>query len=207
MSSILNSVSSSGFCTKPSHRKTRKEDSIIDILASNTGFGDNALHYETSCKRPTLKTPLYLENYLKEFVTEEEKAAARHALGLYNKNDVVLLSLLTAEDGIPSDNVFKKASVKQLKKGDQFFIPVTAINAVYDFEGNSLDSKIDEINKMLGNQQKELLKITQVTNSKVISSLGDVKKFLQGFNNGDSLHDTLDEINQEMLRFEKTGDI
>ncbi|MEE1517977.1 MAG: hypothetical protein UF228_10320 [Lachnospiraceae bacterium] len=207
MSSILNSVSSSGFCIKPSHQKPRKEDSIIDILASNTGFGDNALHYETSCKRPTLKTPLYVENYLTEFVTEEEKAAARHALGLYNKNDVVLLSLLTAEDGVPSDSVFQKATIKQLKKGDQFFIPVTSINAVYDFEGNTLGSKLDEINKMLGNQQKELLKITQVTNSKVISSLGDVKKFLQGFNNGDSLHDTLDEINQEMLRFEKTGDI
>jgi hypothetical protein len=38
-----------------------------------------------------------------------------------------------------------------------------------------------------------------------ITSLGDVKLFLQGFNNGDNLHNTIDTMNQEMLRFEKTG--
>ena len=49
--------------------------------------------------------------------------------------------------------------------------------------------------------------IYKPTNSKVISSLGDVKLFLQGFSNGDDLHQTLEVMNQEMLRFEKTGNI
>jgi hypothetical protein len=40
-----------------------------------------------------------------------------------------------------------------------------------------------------------------------ISSLGDVTTFLQGFNNGDNLRQTLDTMNQEMLRFETTGQI
>jgi hypothetical protein len=93
------------------------QDSIVDLFQNseiefktcpdfkknldnfNTGFGENNdLHYESLCKSPDLKTPLYQENFLREFVTEEEKAAARHALGLYNKGDVVAMSLLTAED-------------------------------------------------------------------------------------------------------------
>jgi hypothetical protein len=41
---------------------------------------------------------------LSEFKTEEEKAAARHALGIYNKGDVVAMSLLTAEDGLPTSD-------------------------------------------------------------------------------------------------------
>jgi hypothetical protein len=68
----------------------------------NTGFGDNhVVHLQNPCPKPTYKTPLYHENYLTEFVSEEEKAAARHALGLYNKHDIVAMSLLTAEDDIP----------------------------------------------------------------------------------------------------------
>jgi hypothetical protein len=98
-----------------------KEDSIINLLQNSeiefttcpkiedkllnmtTGFGENNdLHYETPCKKPELNIPLYLNNYLSEFKTEEEKAAARHALGLYNKGDVVAMSLLTAEDDLPT---------------------------------------------------------------------------------------------------------
>ena len=51
------------------------------------------------------------------------------------------------------------------------------------------------------------MKILQVSKQKQISSLGDVTLFLQGFNNGDNLHNKLDEMNQEMLRFEQTGQI
>jgi hypothetical protein len=98
-----------------------KEDSIIELLQNSeiefencprhddkditfdTGFGENNdLHFEDKCKKPILKTPLYKNNYLNEFVTEEEKAAARHSLGLYNKGDVVTLALLATEEGEPS---------------------------------------------------------------------------------------------------------
>jgi hypothetical protein len=60
------------------------------------------MHYETPCFEPKFKVPLYQENFLSEFVTEEEKAAARHALGLYNKGDVVAMSLLTTESSLPT---------------------------------------------------------------------------------------------------------
>lgn len=203
-----------------------KEDSIINLILNseieldtcprlenkleniNTGFGENNdLHYETPCEKHVLKTPLYQENYLREFVTEEEKAAARHSLGLYNKGDIVAMSLITAEDSLPSQQDWTEVTIKQLRKGDKFFTPVTQFNAVYDSTGTTLDVKMDEIQSLIVQQQKEIVKITQVSNSKEISSLGDVRLFLQGFNNGDNLHNTLDDMNQEMLRFEKTGEI
>lgn len=88
-------------------------DFVDNLENINTGFGDgNDLHYDDPCKIPELKTPLYQENYLSEFVTEEEKAAARHSLGLYNKGDVVAMSLLTAEDEIPSRQAWAEATIK-----------------------------------------------------------------------------------------------
>ena len=69
------------------------------------------MHYDTPCA-PKLKTPLYLDNYLSEFTTEEERAAARHALGIYNKGDVVAMSLLTAEDDLPSGQDLLDATTK-----------------------------------------------------------------------------------------------
>ena len=81
----------------------------------NTGFGaEQDLHYETKCPIHKLKTPLYKENYLSEFLTEEEKADARHALGLYNKDDVVALSLLTTKDVLPSSDEWSNAIIKQM---------------------------------------------------------------------------------------------
>lgn len=203
-----------------------KEDSIIDLLQNseieletcpkpsngmediNTGFGENNdLHYEIPCKKPVLKTPLYQENYLTEFITEEEKAAARHALGLYNKEDVVMMSLLTAEDSIPPQSSFTNVFIKHLRKGDKFFAPVTTIQAVFDSNGDSLQTKLNGIDKILSNHQKELERINQVSKDKTISSLGDVKLFLKGFENGTILRNTLDTMDQNMLRFEKTGNI
>jgi hypothetical protein len=132
MSSILNSISMGELQVQNVPEVTPiKEDSIIDLLQSseiefdtcpklenrldnfNTGFGENNdLHFEDTCKKHTLKTPLYQENYLEEFKTEEEKAAARRALGLYNKHDVVAMSLLTAEDSLPSIQQILNTSVK-----------------------------------------------------------------------------------------------
>lgn len=227
MSSILNSISSGDLQVLTAPREIPvKEDSIINLLQNseiefttcpkiedtllnmNTGFGENNdLHYETPCKKPELKTPLYLENYLREFDTEEEKAAVRHALGLYNKGDIVAMSLLTAEDTLPTQNDWDFATIKQLRKGDKFFTPITQFNAVFDSSGKTLETKLHEFNSTIIDHQKELMKITQVSNYEQITSLGDVNLFLQGFKNGDTLQNELDEIKQEMLRFEETGQI
>ena len=227
MSSILNSISSGDLQVQETPReKPVKEDSIIELLQNseiefetcpkleeklddfNTGFGENNdLHFETKCKLPDLKVPLYQQNYLSEFVTEEEKAAARHALGLYNKGDIVAMSLLTAEDGNPTASQWANATMKQLRKGDKFFTPFTQFKAVFDTQGVTLDVRLREINNLILNQSKEILKINQVSGNTEITSLGDVKLFLQGFNNGDNLHTTLTQMNEEMLRFEKTGQI
>ena len=167
----------------------------------NTGFGsNNDLHYKAHCVRPPLKTPLYRENYLTEFLSEEEKAAARHALGLYNKEDIVAMSLLTAEDSLPSDLDWKNITVKHLRKGDKFFSPAVSWNSIFDNEGVTLETRFSMITEAVES-------ISKPTNSKIISSLGDVKVFLQGFSNGDNLHKTLETMDQEMLRFEKTGHI
>lgn len=227
MSSILNSISSGDLQMQQEPKvKPVKEDSIIELLQNseiefetcpkleesednfNTGFGENNdLHFETKCKIPDLKTPLYQENYLSEFRTEEEKAAARHALGLYNKGDVVAMSLLTAEDGAPTSQQWLDATIKQLRKGDKFFAPYTTFKAVFDANGNTLDVRLSDMQALIIQQQKEISKINSVSGETTITSLGDVKLFLQGFNNGDNLHNTLDTMNQEMLRFEKTGQI
>lgn len=227
MSSILNSILSGDIQIPQESKETSvKKDSIIELLQNseiefktcpkltdtlngiNTGFSENNdLHFKDLCQKPSLITPLYKENYLSEFKTEEEKASARHALGIYNKEDVVAMSLLTAEEILPTSNDWNKASIKQLRQGDKFFTPITSIQAVYDSDGITLAVKLKEINSTIAQHRKELVSITQVSNKKEISSLGDVTAFLQGFNNGDNLHNRLDEINQEMLRFEKTGQI
>ena len=227
MSSILNSISSGDLQVLTAPREIPvKEDSIINLLQNseiefttcpkiedtllnmNTGFGENNdLYYETPCKKPELKTPLYQENYLREFDTEEEKAAVRHALGLYNKGDIVAMSLLTAEDTLPTQNDWDFATIKQLRKGDKFFTPITQFNAVFDSSGKTLETILHEFNSTIIDHQKELMKITQVSKQEQITSLGDVNLFLQGFKNGETLQNELDEIKQEMLRFEETGQI
>lgn len=225
MSSILNSISAGELQVQQVPEvKPVKEDSIIDLLQNseieldtcpkiedslegiNTGFGENNdLYYEDACTKPELKVPLYQENYLTEFKTEEEKAAARHALGIYNKGDVVAMSLLTAEDDLPSVDDWDKATTKQLRKGDKFFTPITATKDVYDEKGISLNMTINDINSLLIAHQKELNNITQRSQSPSITSLGDVTAFLQGFANGSNLYSVIDEMAQEMLRFEATG--
>jgi hypothetical protein len=207
MSSILDSISAGNFevCKVP-QKPLIREDSIIDILDDSTGFGEgNVIHYQTTCKVPPLHTPLYQENYLSEFKTEEEKAAARHALGLYNKGDVVAMSLITAEDEIPNQHQWSSVILKQMRKGDEFFAPVTSFNAVFDSTGTTLSTRINDIQSLIVSQQKELKQLIEPTDSSVISSFGDVKLFLQGFTNGDNLHKTINSMNQEMLRFEHIG--
>ena len=154
-----------------------------------------------------MSTPLYRENYLHEFETEEEKAQARRALGLYNKGDVVAMSLLTAEDTNPTKLNWVEIPFKELRKGDKPFAPVTSFSAVFNSSGVSLTTLFKEIQTTIKEHQKTITDITKISNSKQITSLGDVKLFLDGFNNGDNLKKQLDTINQDMLRFEITGQI
>ena len=185
-------------CPKP-------KDKLEDF---NTGFGENnELHYKPLCSKPKLKVPLYKENYLQEFATEEEKAAARHALGLYNKGDIVGMSLLTTKPTLPSSQDWKQTEIKQMLQGDKFFTPITQFKAVFDSNGTTLETRFNEIQTSLKTQQKEILKITQVSTESSITSLGDVKLFLKGFNNGEVLQDKLGQMDKEMLRFETTGQI
>lgn len=223
MSSILNSISSGDLQVQQVPGEIPvKEDSIIDLLQNseiefktcphtsnklddmNTGFGEGQeLHYDTPCKQPELKTPLYKDNYLNEFTTEEEKAAVRKAIGIYTKGDVMTDGLLTITEDRPSMQDLIRASIQQLKKSDQFFAPITITKAVFDEEGNALNQVIQKIKDTVQANQASIASIVQESNSKTITSLGDVKKFLQGFNNGDKLQDSLAMINAEMLRFEK----
>ena len=222
MSSILNSISSGDLQVQQVPGEIPvKEDSIIDLLQNseiefktcphvsnklddmNTGFGEGQeLHYDTPCKKPELKTPLYRDNYLNEFVTEEEKAEARKSLGIYTKGDVMTDGMLTITDDKPSVQELIKASIQQLKKSDKLFAPITITKAVFDEEGNSLNSVIHTIKDAIKANNDSINSIVRESNSKTITSLGDVCKFLRGFNNGDNLQSTLIRMDQEMLRFE-----
>lgn len=226
MSNRLNSISKRLLESNRSLLQSPQKDATIEFLQNsgigfgtcstcndqstdfNTGFGTHdVLYLDGRCSKPKLSTPLYKENFLNEFKSEEDKAAARRALGLYNKGDVVAMSLLTAENVLPSTDQWNKAEMLQLRKGDQFFTPFTTFNAVFDAEGKTLTTRLDNLQTLITEQKKEITKLTSVTTEETITSLGDVKVFLQGFNNGDVLKETLDDMNQEMIRFEKTGQI
>ena len=170
----------------------------------NTGFSDNNdVYYKDACAKPELKVPLYKDNYFNEFVTEEEKAQARQSLGIYSKGDVVSMALLTVEESFPNKNDWNNAVQQQLRKGDKFFTPLTSFKAVYDSSGTSLETRFLNIQALVSEHQEQLDSIMNPTTSDSITSLGDVTLFLQGFNNGNNLHTTITEMNQEMLRFEQ----
>lgn len=173
----------------------------------NTGFGANQdLHYESKCELPKLKVPLYKENYLGEFLSENEKALARRSLGLFNKEDIVAMSLLTAKDDYPSKEDWDNVTTKQLRKGDKFFTPITQTKAVIDANGVALDLLLSEINTAITYNQESLKTMLEASpKGSDITSLGDVRQFLNGFSNDESLHEIIGEMNKEMLRFENTG--
>jgi hypothetical protein len=58
-------------------------------------------------------------------LSENEKALARRSLGLFNKEDIVAMSLLTAKDDYPNKEDWDNVTIKQLRKGDKFFTPIT----------------------------------------------------------------------------------
>ena len=228
MSSILNSISS-GDLQVPQQAPGEipvKEDSLIEIFKNseiefttcskpennldkfNTGFGESQeLHYETTCSKHESKTPLYKENYLRDFKTEEEKALARNSLGIYNRGDVVMNSLLTVEDDAPTKAEIQQAPVKYLRKQNKLFVPLTTLKAVCTEDGVPLQTTITNLTKLIADTQEQINSITKLSKLSTITSLGDVSQFLRGFKNGDNLRSTLDSMSQDMVRFEKTGNI
>lgn len=70
------------------HKKPLRPDSIIDTVDS--GFGTlNTLIKE--CPKAEYKTPLFKENFLTEFKTEDDKLKVRSHLGVVGLKEVVQL--------------------------------------------------------------------------------------------------------------------
>jgi hypothetical protein len=224
MSSILNSISSGDLELDFPEVISQKEDSILNILGKpeiefticpnpdieefNSGFGaNNTLHFKLPCKKPELQTPLYKENFLREFITNEDKAEVRKSLGLFNDEDIISKSLLSAVESIPNIKEIQSAPIYQLRKGNKFFTPLTSFSSVLDAKGDTLETKINELHSMFNNYKQSVDSITSVSKESGINTLGDIKLFLQGFNKNESLLNKLDRIDHDTLRFEITGDI
>lgn len=223
MTSILNSISSGDLQVQQVPGDIpNKEDSIIDLLLNseieftncpnpenplddfNTGFGENnEAYYQIPCQKPPLRVPLYKENYLSEFTTEEDKAKARKALGLFNNNNSDTKSLITAEDVNFSYKDLVNAQIKQLKLDSKLFTPVVAFKSVFDSTGVSLEVKMRDLFAKIKASEEAIDLINNPSKGKTILSLKDIQEFLQGFNNGDTLQSNLEAINKDMLRFEQ----
>lgn len=177
---------------------------VMDTIS--TGFDkNNELHYKVFCKKSPFNIPLYKDNYLSEFETEEEKAAARHSLGLYNKKDVITMGLLTAEDDVPTKQQWNNPIIKQLQRGSKFFVPCTSFDAVFDSQGNNLQNRLNEILQTISKQQDSLNSVTSVSNKEQITSLGDIIKFLHGFKNGENLSNIINDYYKDQIKFESVG--
>lgn len=224
MSSILNSISAGGLQVLQIPGDTTAESRSVemslrdpktifekcsrecDFDVKNTGFGEgNTLHLQHSCKKPKTKTPLYLENYLREFKTEEEKAAVRNSLGLYNRGDVVTNALITLETYVPPASEFKSPNVRTIHLGNMFISPVVSTKSVYHTSGKTLHEIVEELTNATISNNTTLQNLVNSSSNVKITTLGDVQQFLKGFKNGDDLYEIIDDMNQEMLRFEQTG--
>jgi hypothetical protein len=57
----------------------------------DTGFGLNNTAYVDACKKPEFKSCLFIENYLGEYKTEEDKKKVRDNLNVYSKQEIAKL--------------------------------------------------------------------------------------------------------------------
>ena len=82
----------------------------------DTGFDiQSSLDYNPCSQRP-LSQPLYKENYLGEFETEEEKRIARRNLGLFDDNDVVAMSLITTDEAVTDKDILDLLKIKTINQ-------------------------------------------------------------------------------------------
>lgn len=178
------------------------EESIKDSI--DTGFDiESSLDYKPCSPKP-FNQPLYKENFLGEFETEEEQRMARHNLGLFDDKDVVAMSLITTGDVVSDIDILDQLQVKTINQGYNPLAIQTVAKAVMVKEEN----KYTPLQEVLENQSA----IVQRTNSRIdqllnkstgsdIKTVGDINYFLQGFKNTESLI----EIVRDHLLFESRG--
>ena len=182
---------------------SHNEGSVKDLI--NTGFDrESSLDFKPCSSRP-LSTPLYKENYLGEFETEEDKRQARHNLGLFDEKDVVAMSLITTEDPVVDTDVLDLLKIKSINQGKIPFAVQTTASAVLVKQKNSYTP----LQNILGDYdisiQKANSRIDQLLNKSTegarIKTIGDINQFLDGFKNNESLM----EIVADHLLFDSKG--
>ena len=183
------------------HNKESIKDSI------DTGFDtQSSLDYNPCSPRP-LSQPLYKENYLGEFETEEEKRLARHNLGLFDDKDVVAMSLITTDKAITNKDILDLLEIKAINQGNVPFAPQTTAPAVLVKQGNAYNTLQEVLRQQSSSIERANSRIDQLLNKSTsgaaIKTVGDINAFLSGFKNTE----TLREIVKDHLLFESKGTI
>ena len=173
----------------------------------DTGFDiQSSLDYNPCSQRP-LSQPLYKENYLGEFETEEEKRIARRNLGLFDDNDVVAMSLITTDEAITDKDILDLLKIKTINQGNIPFAPQTTATAVLVKQGNAYNTLQEVLGEQSSSIKKESSRIDQLLNKSTsgtaIKTVGDINAFLSGFKNTE----TLRGIIADHLLFESKGTI
>lgn len=173
----------------------------------DTGFDiQNSLDYNPCSQRP-LSQPLYKENYLGEFETEEEKRIARHNLGLFDNKDVVAMNLITTDDAVTDTDILDLLKIKTINQGNIPFAPQTTATAVLVKQGNAYNTLQEVLRQQNSSIERTNSRIDQLLNKSTsgtaIKTIGDINAFLSGFKNTE----TLGEIIADHLLFESKGTI
>lgn len=173
----------------------------------DTGFDiQSSLDYNPCSQRP-LSQPLYKENYLGEFETEEEKRIARRNLGLFDDNDVVAMSLITTDEAVTDKDILDLLEIKTINQGNTPFAPQTTATAVLVKQGNAYNTLQEVLGEQSSSIKKASSRIDQLLNKSTsgtaIKTVGDINAFLSGFKNTE----TLGEIIADHLLFESKGTI
>ena len=173
----------------------------------DTGFDIPSSLYYNPCSPRPLSQPLYKENYLGEFETEEEKRIARRNLGLFDDNDVVAMSLITTDEAVTDKDILDLLEIKTINQGNTPFAPQTTATAVLVKQGNAYNT----LQEVLGEQSLSIKKassridqlLNKSTSGTAIKTVGDINAFLSGFKNTE----TLRGIIADHLLFESKGTI
>ena len=181
------------------------EESIKDSI--DTGFDtQSSLDYKPCSPRP-LSQPLYKENYLGEFETEEEKRIARHNLGLFDDKDIVAMSLITTDKAVTNKDILDLLEIKAINQGNVPFAPQTTATAVLVKQGNTYNTLQEVLRQQSSSIERANSRIDQLLNKSTsgaaIKTVGDINAFLSGFKNTE----TLREIVKDHLLFESKGTI
>ena len=184
---------------------THNKESIKDSI--DTGFDtQSSLDYNPCSPRP-LSQPLYKENYLGEFETEEEKRIARHNLGLFDHKDVVAMNLITTDDAVTDTDILDLLKIKTINQGNIPFAPQTTATAVLVKQGNAYNTLQEVLRQQNSSIERTNSRIDQLLNKSTsraaIKTIGDINAFLSGFKNTE----TLGKIIADHLLFESKGTI